>query len=380
MSGAPAAGKPPLPDALAQDDVRPHPHAYPDEPADDPPASVTSGADPDSPGMGDDEPRAGDPPGTDDDEPRAEDPHEPGNEPESRPGGPAEVTEEIHDRPETTVREPEPGATSYPPTSYGPTEYGPPQDRSTDYGPPQDWSTDYGPPQDRSTDYGPPQDRSTDYRPSDYGPSPHPPGDEYGTGGVEVVPVKGGWDAVRRRHRRQTLTFLAAFLLVLGVGFVAWLTYSGVVPWPFGGKVNAAQSVCSRSKPLPPQQITLRVYNGSTRRGLAASVSAQLKAYGFNVQDTGNDPLEAKLRTAIELRHGDSGKLAVLTVRAYLAGKVRDVRDDRQADTVDVVLGPSFTHVHTRREANRALAALAPQLPMTCPAGVTPAPSASRSR
>jgi hypothetical protein len=329
------------------------------------------------------------------------------DEPAAARSAPADVTAELGDRTETTVRdvEPEPAgsesdqepvsseraeyrAAEYRAAGYGPRGNGPGGNGPARYAPAGYPPAEYAAADDGPADNAPADDQAEEYAAADDQAADHQAaddlgdvsGDRYGTGGVEVVPVRGGWEAVRRRHRRQTVTFLAAFVLVLGVGFVAWLTYSGDVPWPFGGKVTTSQAICTRSKPLPPQQITVRVYNGSTRRGLAASVAAQLKAYGFTVQDTGNDPLEAKLRTAIELRHGDSGKAAALTVRAYLAGKVRDVRDDRQADTVDVVLGPSFTHVNTRREASRALAALTPQLPLACPAGATPTPSTSRSR
>jgi LytR cell envelope-related transcriptional attenuator len=357
MSGGPDGGTSPSPDALAQDEVHTRPHAYPDDPADGgpwtgsrrrvPDADEHDADDIDEPDA--DQPDADRPAA---DQPDADEPHAVGEQ------SPADVTVELTDEPETTVRDVEPE----------------PERRAVQ---PSGEEAAYRSEESRASE-------AYEYPGYETGPNgaggQYDPGGQSDTGGVPIVPVKGGWEGVRRRHRRQTLTFLAAFLLVIGVGCAAWLTYSGVVPWPFGGKVNAAQSVCTRSKPLSPQQITVRVYNGTNRTGLAASVAAQLKAYGFGVGDTGNDPLEKKLRTPIELRHGDSGDLAALTVQAYLAGKVHDVRDDRQADTVDVVLGPSFAHVRTRREASRALAALAPKLPLTCPAGVTPAPSASASR
>jgi LytR cell envelope-related transcriptional attenuator len=271
-------------------------------------------------------------------------------------------------------------STGYESTGYEPTGYEPTGYESTGYESTGYESTGY-----ESGSYDTVSSDPRSYAPRGYGSReqeeslPDPSTDQDGgTGNVPIVPVEGGWERVRRRHRRQTLTFLAGLFGVLIVGLVAWLIYSGALAWPFGGKVTTTQSVCTRSKPLSPHEITLRVYNGSDRTGLAASVSAQLTAYGFTVQETGNDPLEAKLRTPIEVRHGASGKLAALTTKAYLLGKVRDVRDDRQADTVDVVLGPKFTRLHNRREANRALAALQRSLPLTCPAGVTPPASATR--
>ena len=328
---------------------------------------VAARAYPDEPAPGPSSPQ----PATDADEPR----------PTAEPQRPADVTVELTDQPETTVRDVDPVASNQPAQPRAPAGRSRGLGASPWYQPPAGGPRPTAeavpePPEDPSSSPEQPGDEDVPAEHDSNGPDPStgPPT----TGGIPITPVEGGWDGVRRRHRRQTLTFLAGLILVLGVGCVAWLTYSGVVPWPFGGKVNTSQRICTRSKPLPPRQITVRVYNGSSRKGLAATVSAQLKGFGFQVEEPANDPLEAKLRTPIELRHGDSGDLAALTTRAYLLGKIRDVRDDRQSDTVDVVLGPSFSRVHTRREANQALAGLTPYLPLTCPAGVAP-PSASPS-
>ena len=164
-----------------------------------------------------------------------------------------------------------------------------------------------------------------------------------GTGGVPLLEeLPGGWQAVRRRHLRQTITFLVALLGVLGLGTVAGLMYTGRVAWPFGGRVNVSTQLCTPTSPLPPKKIHVRVYNGSNRSGLARTVAGQLKALGFVVQETGNDPLEAKVTTAVEIRFGDGGELAGKTASAYFAGKIRQRRDDRTNDLVDVVLGPKL--------------------------------------
>ena len=111
-----------------------------------------------------------------------------------------------------------------------------------------------------------------EYR-SDAGLPPAP-----GTDGVPLLEeLPGGWQAVRRRHLRQTITFVVALLGVLGLGTLAGLMYTGRVAWPFGGRVNVSTQLCTPTPPLPPKQIHVRVYNGSTRSGLAKTVAAQLK-------------------------------------------------------------------------------------------------------
>ena len=92
------------------------------------------------------------------------------------------------------------------------------------------------------------------------------------------------------------------------------------------------------------------------------------------VQETGNDPLEAKVTTAVEIRFGDGGEIAGKTASAYFAGKIRQRRDDRTNDLVDVVLGPKYKRLNTRRETTRALAVARPTMPLSCPQGVTPPP------
>jgi hypothetical protein len=203
---------------------------------------------------------------------------------------------------------------------------------------------------------------------------------QYATGGVPIVEIEGGWDAVYRRRRRQTLTFVAGFFVVVALGCLAWLTYAGVVPWPFGGSVTVAQNVCTHSKPLAPKKISVRVFNGSGRDGLARQVAAQLKALGFAVKTTGNDPLESRIKTQVEIRHGDSGDVAAATMSAYVVGRADDVQDDRQDSSIDLVLGPSFSRLHSKSELKKSLAAVTASLPMTCPQGVTPTPSATPRR
>ena len=202
---------------------------------------------------------------------------------------------------------------------------------------------------------------------------------QYATGGVPIAEIEGGWDAVYRRRRRQTVTFVAGFLVVLVLGCLAWLTYAGVVPWPFGGAVSVAQNVCTHSKPLAPKRISVRVFNGSGRDGLARQVATQLKALGFAVKATGNDPLESRIKTQAEVRHGESGDVAAATMSAYLVGKAKDVQDDRQDSSIDLVLGPSFARLHSKSELKKSLAAVTATLPMTCPPGVTPPPTPTPS-
>ena len=106
-------------------------------------------------------------------------------------------------------------------------------------------------------------------------------------------------------------------------------------------------------------------------------MAGRLKGLGFAVKTTGNDPLEAKIKTAVEIRHGENGDVAAATMSAYVVGKAKDVQDDRQDTSIDLVLGPSFTRLHSKSELKKSLAAVTSTLPMTCPVGATPPPTAT---
>ena len=240
--------------------------------------------------------------------------------------------------------------------------------------------------------YGPPERPSArgaeGLRDDTYPPAPEsgyeqpdPASTPPATGGMSLLDgPPGGWDQVYRRRRRQTITFLVGLLGVLAVGGLSWLVFSGVFSWPFGGTQNAATPVCTHSKPAPPRSITLHVYNGSPRAGLAGTLRRQLQGFGFVVQEIGNDPLEAKLRTPVEVRYGEGSVIAAQSTAAYFIGKARLVQDDRLDGTIDVIAGPAFTRVRTRKELPRALAAVTASLPLTCPPGATSTPTSSPTR
>jgi hypothetical protein len=189
--------------------------------------------------------------------------------------------------------------------------------------------------------------------------------------------------SARRRQRRQTWTFMVAFMLVLGTGVGALTHYQGVWAWPFAdpAPVTPAAACTDVSTLLPAKSITLHVYNASDKSGLAGRVGADFGKRGFRVDKMDNDPLESKVTTVAMLRYGKDGALAARTVGAHVRGSIARVQDERVGDTVDLVLSGSFA-MRTPDDAARVLRQVAKSLgacgarpsPTSRPTATKPAP------
>jgi hypothetical protein len=108
-----------------------------------------------------------------------------------------------------------------------------------------------------------------------------------------------------------------------------------------------------------PAGVTLKVVNGSSKDGLAASVLTELKARGFKTigTDTVTDTAQlATLSTEVaEIHYGTAGKTNAELVGYYLAGS-KLVKVSRSDAAVDVVLGMSFTKLTPQPQVNVAIA------------------------
>jgi hypothetical protein len=151
---------------------------------------------------------------------------------------------------------------------------------------------------------------------------------------------------------------VVALVVAATVGSGVFAASRGTLGWSFGGGPSPAAAGCpTPSRPAPtasrPATTTsrsvravggtmVRVYNGSTRRGLAMAVSGALRGRGFTVPSQGNDPLGSRPTTAAVIRYGGGGLAAAHAVGQQVRGMVAFQRDDRAGEVVDLVLGQSF--------------------------------------
>jgi len=110
----------------------------------------------------------------------------------------------------------------------------------------------------------------------------------------------------------------------------------------------AAQAGCLAITPvqaLTPTVVTINVYNATDRDGLAASVANSLRSQGFKVADVANDPLHRTIAGVGEVRHGKRGAGGAALAALRLKG-AKVLPDRRTDDTIDLVLGDTFTKLN----------------------------------
>ncbi len=171
-----------------------------------------------------------------------------------------------------------------------------------------------------------------------------------------------------RRQRRQSLTFLTLFALILLLGVLALAAYFQRITLPFGSGRPAALPTCPTASPtlLTPGEVSVHVFNASTRNGLALSVARELQGRGFLIPSSpANDPHKTKVTTMAVIRHGPDGLLAAQTVATIVDGEVTYAEDDRTGTDVDLVLGGAFKLV-PKAAPSASPSAVAPAPTPTC--------------
>jgi hypothetical protein len=179
------------------------------------------------------------------------------------------------------------------------------------------------------------------------------------------------------RRRRQTFTFLGLFGFVMLVGLVAAGNWQGW--WTIGGESVAAVVACPVQVVSEPDLTEVNVYNGTNRNGLAAAVGKELGDRGFSMLTIGTETQSKPLNLTVVIRYGPAGKLQAHTVSLEFPGKSRMIKDKRDDETVDVLIGEKYTAMVSAKKAAAAIK-LKPipdgcVTPTTAPA--TPVPSAS---
>ncbi|MBM6544604.1 LytR C-terminal domain-containing protein [Janibacter sp. YIM B02568] len=140
------------------------------------------------------------------------------------------------------------------------------------------------------------------------------------------------------RRRRTIVTFLVVALLLF---FAFWYAMSYI-------RADDARRVTPKATPsscaVAPADITVNVYNGTTREGLAAKVTGALRKRGFVIGKVGNEPEGGKVAGAGQLRYGAQATEQVRIVARHV-GQMEQLPDQREDPVVDVVLGKDFAQL-----------------------------------
>ena len=187
----------------------------------------------------------------------------------------------------------------------------------------------------------------------------------------------------RMRQRRRRGRLVAAVVAsVAALAIIAWGTLQLIDVFTGGGKKasaagtkadcgsgvspSAGPSAGAKGAAAPkPGQITVNVYNATTRSGLAKSTADELKKRGFKIGKVGNAPAayDKKIKGAGILlgpKAATDGPLKVLATQ--LAGAEQKT-DDRKSTDLDLIIGDGFKTLATKPASDKALAALADPKP-----------------
>ncbi len=120
------------------------------------------------------------------------------------------------------------------------------------------------------------------------------------------------------------------------------------------------KNTLASTRPADPSVVQLRVFNASQSRGLAKTVTEQLRTAGFeSILPPTNDPLypASDLRCVGEIRYGRAGAAAARTV-LLVAPCSQLIVDDRFDDSVDLALGALYTYGELSDQTKADLAAI----------------------
>ncbi|WP_240528486.1 LytR C-terminal domain-containing protein [Streptomyces humi] len=179
----------------------------------------------------------------------------------------------------------------------------------------------------------------------------------------------------RRRRARLTLSVVAT---VTALGLVGWGTLQLIdVFTGGGGTASAAGSAgdCVKeaaASPSPaagasaaalpkPAQITVNVYNATTRTGLAKDTADALKKRGFKIGDVGNAParFDSKVKgTAVLLGPASALKTSLPVLATQLTAADQRTEAGRKGTAVDLIIGDAFKALTPQTTAAKAITAL----------------------
>jgi LytR cell envelope-related transcriptional attenuator len=188
-----------------------------------------------------------------------------------------------------------------------------------------------------------------------------------------------------RRPRRRGRIMAAAVAVTAVLGVLGWGGSQLIDVFGGGGNTTKAAArkpaSCRRATPSPstspvsftlpkPTDVTVNIYNATTRSGLAKKTADALAARGFDIGAFGNaDPAyDQRIEQAALLLAGPDGQAAARTVSAQFAGTAAFKTDPkRKGTTVDLLIGKAFTKLNGAAAVRKAMSALAHPAPSPAP-------------
>lgn len=165
-----------------------------------------------------------------------------------------------------------------------------------------------------------------------------------------------------RLQHRQTIIFggiSGAMVLSLLLALLFWL---GIVPFPFEPEISGSEAdgtelvtpcIPANTQAVDMATITVKVYNSTSRTGLASSVGQEFAAMGVAVTDTTNWSQQG-MKGSARIIAGQSGIPAAYTIAAHIPGAVVQYDPDVSDEVISVVLAADFERVLSIDEVSKA--------------------------
>lgn len=138
-----------------------------------------------------------------------------------------------------------------------------------------------------------------------------------------------------RRQRRATVTIAVVVLVLAGAFYYASTYFRETTPQPGPCTTVVAPP------PLTPADVSINVYNATSRKGLALSTSKVAAQRGFKIAAVANDPRKKTIKEAAHIRYGPDGEESAKLLAQHVKG-AKLVRDKRKGDTIDLALGNAW--------------------------------------
>ncbi|MER5716697.1 LytR C-terminal domain-containing protein [Streptomyces sp. NPDC002132] len=177
------------------------------------------------------------------------------------------------------------------------------------------------------------------------------------------------------RRRGRLVVVVVACGAVLGVG--GWGTLQLIDVFTGGGDTastagskagcttkaaKASPAAAASPAVLPaPAQITVNVFNATTRGGLAKTTADELKKRGFRIGQVGNASNEYDKKVpgaGVLLGPAASLNTSLPVLATQLTTAERRTDAARKGPAIDLIIGNAFTALTAQPEATRALTAL----------------------
>ncbi|WP_203567952.1 LytR C-terminal domain-containing protein [Aestuariimicrobium ganziense] len=170
-----------------------------------------------------------------------------------------------------------------------------------------------------------------------------------------------------RKVLRALVTPLTLAVLLAFLGYGAWWGYRNVMR-PIPARPPDPCVTQSVGPKLKSSQVTVNVYNGGYKQGLATTVAKALKAKGFMIKHVDNT--DERIKTTV-IVGADANNPEVKLVAAHF--KNATVRADQRPDhTVDVLVGNTYGGMDAKAAVEIAVPGNSVCLPSPSP---TPTPT-----